>query len=229
MNKDKTAMKSQLQKQFDMYKEVGGVVLGPYTSHIWRDDPKHLCFLLARYKFCAKLLAGKEDVLEIGCGDSFGTAIVLQFVKQVHGIDIEAPIIEDNQKRVEYGDRCSYEVLDITSMPLNKKFDAAFSLDVIEHIPHELERKYMHNISDSLSDNSVFVIGTPNITAKDYASKFSAESHINLKDADNLKALMLKYFHNSFVFSMNDEMVHTGYHHMAHYLFVMGVGKRLNI
>ena len=33
-----------------------------------------------------------------------------------------------------------------------------------------------------------------------------------------LKRLMVRYFHDVFIFSMNDEVVHTGYHKMAHYL-----------
>ena len=86
--KNKKVYEPQVQLQINDYCKKGGVVLGPYTSHIWRDDPKHLLFLLARYKFCSKLLAGKNNVLEVGCGDSFGTAIVLQTVKKVHGIDI---------------------------------------------------------------------------------------------------------------------------------------------
>jgi hypothetical protein len=37
---------------------------------------------------------------------------------------------------------------------------------------------------------------------------------------------MTRYFQNVFVFSMNDEVVHTGFSPMAHYLFAMGVGVR---
>ncbi|MCA6302689.1 MAG: hypothetical protein IM629_12150, partial [Phenylobacterium sp.] len=37
---------------------------------------------------------------------------------------------------------------------------------------------------------------------------------------------MLKFFSNVFLFSMNDEVVHTGFAPMAHYLFAIGAGKR---
>jgi hypothetical protein len=37
---------------------------------------------------------------------------------------------------------------------------------------------------------------------------------------------MQRFFHNVFMFSMNDEVVHTGYHKMAHYLFALCCGKR---
>ncbi|MBI5195201.1 MAG: methyltransferase domain-containing protein [Nitrospirae bacterium] len=220
------ANEPQNQIQFDNYNDKGGIVLGPYTSHIWRNDPRHLCFLLARYKFCAKILEGKKEVLEVGCGDSFGTAIVLQTVEKIHAIDIEPLVIEDNIKRVGYGSKCSYEVLDITTRHLNKEFAGAFALDVIEHIPAELETKFMTNISRSLKPDGICIIGTPNINAQQYASPESAEGHINLKGAQSLKDLLLRHFSNVFIFSMNDEIVHTGFYSMAHYLFAVGIQKK---
>lgn len=222
----RVAKEVQNQHQFDTYEKRGGSVLGPYTSHIWRSDPKHLLFLLARYKFCAKMLEGKKDVLEIGCGDSFGTAVVLQSVGHVHGIDLEPLVIEDGRRRNEYGERVTYGVLDITKRGLSKKFNGAFSLDVIEHVPENLEHMFMKNIAISLKKDGVCIVGTPNITAKQYASAGSAAGHINLKNAEALRGLMADYFQNVFVFSMNDEVVHTGFSPMAHYLFAVGVGLR---
>lgn len=221
----KIAHEAQNQIQFDTYHEKGGVVLGPYTSHIWRNDPKHLLFLLARYKFCSKVLSGKKNILEVGCGDSFGTGIVLQTVERIHGIDIEPLVIEDNIKRAEYGDRSTYEVQDITAGRLKDTYDGAFALDVIEHIPADLEQNFMENIANSLVRDAVCIIGTPNITAQQHASKESAIGHINLKSAENLKNLMEPYFENVFIFSMNDEVVHTGFTPMAHYLMGVGVGR----
>jgi len=220
------AYEPQNQSQFDTYNGRGGVVLGPYSSHIWRDDPRHLCFLLARYKFAAKMLEGKKEVLEIGCGDSLGTALVLQCVEKVCAVDIEPLVIEDNIRRCEYGERCSYRVLDIASKPAGGKFDGAFALDVIEHIPPARERKFMANIAASLKPDGVCVIGTPNAAAAKHASKASAAGHINLKTAEELKKTMARCFSNVFLFSMNDEVVHTGFKPMAHYLFALGAGRR---
>jgi len=41
-----------------------------------------------------------------------------------------------------------------------------------------------------------------------------------------LKKTMEKHFANVFMFSMNDEVVHTGYHKMAHYLLALCCTKR---
>ncbi len=218
----------QNQSQIDDYGRKGPVQLGPWTSHIWRSDPRHLSFLLARYKFCAKTLSGKSSVLEVGCGDVLGAQLILQEVESVHGIDFEPLIINDAKKRLEAEDirGLTFEVHDITKSELNRTFDAGFCLDVIEHIPPELEEQFMSNICKSLESNAVFIIGTPNIAAQCHASEASAEGHFKLKSASGLKEVLLRHFNNVFIFSMNDEVVHTGFYPMAHYLIAVGVGCR---
>jgi hypothetical protein len=38
--------------------------------------------------------------------------------------------------------------------------------------------------------------------------------------------LLQRFFQNVFVFSMNDEVVHSGFYPMAHYVRGIGCGKR---
>jgi 2-polyprenyl-3-methyl-5-hydroxy-6-metoxy-1,4-benzoquinol methylase len=228
MQDNQKTKEPQNQFQYDTYLNRGPVELGPWTSHIWRTDPRHLGFLLARYKFCAKMLAGKGQVLEVGCGDGFGSPIVAQTVGAVHGIDFDSLIIEDARTRAEAESfsKVSFSVLDITHEHPGQMFDAAFSLDVIEHIPPALEQAFMANLHASLRTDAICLIGTPNVEAQRFATPASAEGHINLKSAADLRALLSQYFHNVFIFSMNDEVVHTGFYPMAHYLFAMGVGAK---
>jgi hypothetical protein len=70
------------------------------------------------------------------------------------------------------------------------------------------------------------VIGLPSLESQPYASPQSKAGHVNCKSGPELKRLMEEYFHNVFLFSMNDEVVHTGFHKMANYVFAIGAGKR---
>jgi len=72
----------------------------------------------------------------------------------------------------------------------------------------------------------VCIIGTPSLESQAYASKASKEGHVNCKSAPDLKELMQRHFHNVFLFSMNDEVVHTGFHPLAHYLFALCSGVK---
>ncbi len=207
-------------------KELPPIVLGKQASYAWRDDPKHLLFSLARYKFCAKLLAGKERVLEVGCGDGTGAPILLQEIKTLHGIDIEPITIENCNQLNRFKERCTFETLDAVEHAPSATFDALISLDVIEHIQADKEEQFLKNIFSCLEKHGVAIIGTPNITAAQYASKLSLAGHINLKSHATLVASMKQFFHNVFLFSMNDELVHTGYYPMAHYLMALGTDKK---
>jgi len=228
MSEDKTK-EVQNQSQIDDYKARGPVTFGPWTSHLWRSDPRHMTFLMSRYKFVAKMLEGRDAILEVGCGDAAGMPIVLQTVGRVQGIDFEPLVLNDAKTRYaqEGETRASFAVHDLTEGPVDvKTFDAAYSLDVIEHVPVEIEDRFMTNLAASLKDQGVCIMGCPNIMANQYASPASKEGHINLKSAETLAALMQKHFHNVFNFSMNDEVVHTGFAPMAHYIFCLGVGVK---
>lgn len=220
------AKEPQNQVQFDQY-NAEPVVLGPYTSYIWRNDPKHLAFLFSRYKFVSKMLDGKLDVLEIGCGDAMGTPIVAQTTKHLlHATDFEPLLIEDNKKRLKDHKNITFSLHDIVEKPFPSQFDAVFALDVIEHIPPEKEPAFFKNICESLYSNGVCIIGTPNVAAHEHASELSKHGHVNLKSHTQFKELIKKYFRNGFLFSMNDEVVHTGYYPMAQYLIMVGIEPR---
>jgi len=202
------------------------ISLGPWTSYSMLHDPKHMSFVLSRYKFAAKMLEGKDDVLEIGCGDAFGIPIVAQGVKSVLGIDVDDSMISDNSMRLKSIKNIKFQKYNICDGGLDQVFDAAYSIDVIEHLDAGLEKSFMDNTVECLKDNGVYICGTPNITANQYATERSAIQHINLKSQKSLKELMLQYFENVFMFSMNDEVLHTGYAPMGHYLFAVGAGKK---
>lgn len=207
------------------YKENGGVRLGPWTSHLFYSDPKHLVFSLSRYKFVSKLFGGHDSVLEVGCGDCFGSVIVADNVKTYYGVDFDEFIIEDNSNRLSLNRNMNFFAHDILTAPFGKKVTAAFSLDVIEHIPARDEGVFIQNIVSSV-DNGPLLLGTPNIAANKYASEYSKISHINLKSAESLANTLKPFYKTILNFSMNDEVIHTGFSEMAHYIFALGIDRR---
>lgn len=211
---------------FEEYETHGPATLGPYSSYTWRHDPKHVLFTMARYKFAAKLLVGKANAVEIGCGDALGAPLLLQSVNRLHCLDLENAVIEDNLRRIGNSERLRFETLDILAASPEGPFDAAVSLDVIEHIDASQEHLYVANIAKSLSRSAVAIIGTPNVTADRYASQNSRDGHINLKSHTTLAESMSAWFENVFIFSMNDEVVHTGFSPMAHYLMAVCSGVK---
>jgi 2-polyprenyl-3-methyl-5-hydroxy-6-metoxy-1,4-benzoquinol methylase len=197
--------------------------LGLMTSYAWNDDPKRLTFTLSRYKFVSKLLSGRANVLEIGCADAFGTRIVRQEVERLTATDFDPVFIEDVKKRMNPRwsfDALVHDMLSGTVPPRN--YDGIYALDVLEHIDPRDEPVFMANLIGSLAPHGAVVLGMPSLESQAYASPNSKAGHVNCKSMPDFKQMMARYFHNVFVFSMNDEVIHTGYHRMAHYLLALG-------
>ncbi len=219
----------QYQASIKRIEEEGHERLGLMTSWAFQDDPKRLTFTFARYKFVAKMLAGQEDVLEVGCGEAFVSRVVRQSVGRLTGIDIDPAFVKDAQSVTSPKWPIEVRQHDIVEAPMERRFDAAYSLDVMEHIAEEREGDYLANICRSLKRQSPLIIGMPSLESQDYASPQSKAGHVNCKTEAGLKASLAPYFENVFLFGMNDETLHTGYGKMAHYRLALCCGQKQDL
>jgi 2-polyprenyl-3-methyl-5-hydroxy-6-metoxy-1,4-benzoquinol methylase len=216
----------QYQSMVELEGSKGLESLGMMTSYAWNDDPKHLTFTLSRYKFVSRLLASRKNVLEIGCADAFGTRIVRQEVGKLTAVDFDPIFIKDVKERMN--PKWSFEtfVHDMLTGPVPGSYDGIYALDVLEHIEPKVEKTFLDNLVGSLAPHGVVVLGMPSLESQIYASPHSKAGHVNCKTMPDFKSTMAAYFHNVFMFGMNDEMVHTGFHKMAHYLVALCVERK---
>ena len=222
----KTTREAQYSTCIELRDTVGIQPLGIVMNLVWEENPRHMLFMLARYKFVARMLEGRENVLEIGCGDAFASRIVKQTVGNLTAVDFDPVFIEDAKARASETWPIDVRVHDILDGPVEGHFDAAYSIDVIEHIEPRDEETYLNNILANLDKDGVLIIGTPTLESQIHASPRSVEGHVNCMSAPDLKARMEKYFKTVIIFSMNDEVIHTGFHKMAHYLFAVCSHRR---
>lgn len=209
------------QPNIDFVESRGFVSLGLLKSREWIEDPRRFLFSQARYKFVAKMLSGRRNVLEIGCGDAFNAPIVMQEVERLTVTDFDPEFIADARDRVPPEYPYEAKVHNFLDGTMEGSFDAVYSLDVLEHIPAEEEERFLGNIMKCLTPEAVMIVGMPSLESQVYASPGSKAGHINCKTAPDLKKVMETFFHAVFMFSMNDEIVHTGYHKMAHYILAL--------
>jgi SAM-dependent methyltransferase len=207
-------------------KQFGASQFGLMSGQVWRDDPRRLAFVLARYKFVAKMLSGKASALEIGCADAFGTRLVRQEVARVVATDFDPLFIQNAREVADPRWPIEFAVHDMLAGPYPGAFDAAYALDVIEHVLPENEITFTDNIVKSLAPHGILIFGCPSVHSQAFASPPSKEGHVNCKDGPGLRALLARFFHNVFLFSMNDEVIHTGFTPMAHYLIGIGTDMR---
>lgn len=204
--------------------------LGTYYSNMINSDIKHLVFTLSRYKFVAKMLMYRKDVhlLELGCQEALGAVLFKQNIDLATymGVDLDEEAIRWNQKHLSDELRfiCSnfFDCREIET----ENYDVVVSLDVIEHIAADMEDEFCCLLCRCMKQDGVAIIGTPNITMSPYACEASKIGHINLYNQERLYKLMNKYFHNVFIFNMNDEVVNTGFAPMSSYIFAMCCNKK---
>ena len=209
------------------------VHLGPYYSDAVHRDLKHLAFTLSRYKFVCKMLMyrSKISVCELGCQEALGALMFQQNtdLQRYVGIDLDVEAIRWSQENLD-GPFEFIEANFFETMP-EERFDAIISLDVVEHIQPKMEDEYCRIIVKHLknlgnSSGGVAIIGTPNVAMSPYANESAKIAHINLYNHERLYGLCSRHFDNVFIFSMNDEVVHTGFSPMACYIFAVCTGKK---
>jgi SAM-dependent methyltransferase len=189
----------------------------------FQNDPKHLGFVLARYSFVARMLQGKQHVLEIGCGDGTGAHVVKKVVGRLYGLDREeqptfpGAFYKFDIIRESDGRFCALDWSDM---------DAVYALDVLEHIDPGYEHIAIQAMIYFLKQSGPLIIGMPSRESQPYASELSKRYHVNCKTEDELRATLSKHFHNVFLFGMNDGTLHTGFGPMAHYRLAICTGLK---
>jgi 2-polyprenyl-3-methyl-5-hydroxy-6-metoxy-1,4-benzoquinol methylase len=226
MSQPPATKEPQYSLLYDVKERHGVARLGLMINESWNHDPKRTLFTLARYKFVARMLSGRKHVLEVGCADAFGTRIVQQAVGKITATDFDPLFIDDVRERMNPHWPLEVFVHDMLKGPVPGRFDAVYALDVLEHIQEKDEDVFIKNTIASLDRTGIVIFGMPSLESQGYASPQSKAGHVNCKSGEALKVTLERYFHTVFVFSMNDEVVHTGFYPMAHYLLGVACHRR---
>jgi len=195
--------------------------LGSMQNDTYYHDPKRIAFTASRYKFVSKMLTGFDTVVEIGCGDGFMSRIVLQEVGMLDLTDFDQYFVEEAAHFFRTETKVKVFQHDLIDKPLEKKYKADYALDVLEHISLKDEERFMLNLVSSLTADGVCVIGMPSRESQVYASELSRAGHVNCKTGKELRECVNGFFESNFIFSMNDEVLHTGYFPMSQYLIAL--------
>lgn len=151
---------------------------------------RHFC----AYRF-AKSFVGAKMVLDIGCGEGYGSDFLAGYAKSVLGIDYDQAVI-DYAKDKYCKPALEFSVLDIKDLvSLNRKFDVICSFQNIEHILDT--GKLLKDISSLLNPNGIFICSTCNIKDASPGSKKPFNKfHVKEYLAHEFKGLLERYFNH---------------------------------
>ena len=87
----------------------------------------------------------------------------------------------------------------------------------------------MDNVRQSLIKHGGYITGSSSLESQYNAPALAEAGHANYKTRPEHKKKMEKYFHNVFLLSMNNEVLHSGHHSISNYIFTIGAGVKTKI
>lgn len=217
--------KSNWECVTDFMEGESQINLGRYASYWFYKTPRRMLHSLTYYKFAAKLFGKNKRVLDIGCNEGFGTWVLAKECGFAHGVDFDQEAISVAQSNFNEN-IIKFTVQDVLQEPIKEKYDALVNFDVIEHIFPENVSHFFAAMKNCLTKEGVAIIGTPSLISQEFASEISKRGHVNIYSPQRLEEEMREHFEFVFMFSANDEVVHTGYLPLAHYLIAVGCKKK---
>lgn len=98
-------------------------------------------------------------VLDIACGNGYGSRLIATKALSVMGCDLERQVVEDAISRTSGLENINFEVQDVTNMGFpDESFDMVVSMETIEHVD---DRAFMAETLRVLKPGGTLLISTP--------------------------------------------------------------------
>lgn len=146
-----------------------------------------------RYRFCLDLVRGRR-VLDIACGEGYGSDLLASVAESVHGVDIDQETVRHasgNYKR----ENLVFSAGSCTSIPLpDRSVDVVVSFETIEH--HDKHEEMMIEIRRVLIPGGALIISSPD--KRVYSDQRNFKNHFHVKElyADEFGALLKSHYQN---------------------------------
>lgn len=122
---------------------------------------EYVLFILHLFSYSHVLSLVEKDstIIDLGCGDGYGTSILSEKALKVVGIDVDDSIIA--RANYKYGENAEFLVYDGVKIPYgDASVDIVVSFQVIEHVD-DVEN-YLSEVDRVLKNDGYFFVSTPN-------------------------------------------------------------------
>ena len=141
-----------------------------------------------RYHFVAPMVAGRE-VLDIACGEGYGSALIARHAARVTGADIAPAAIAHARKKYAAYANLDFREADCAALPFaDASFDAVVSFETLEHIP--AQEAFLDEVRRVLRPGGFVVLSCPN--KAEYSDKRDHVNEFHLRELyrDELAAMI---------------------------------------
>ena len=145
-----------------------------------------------RYHFAAPLVAG-QDVLDVACGEGYGSALLAARARSVIGADIAPGAVEHARSRYAAIPNLEFRQADCAALPFAAaSFDAVVSFETIEHIL--TQAPFLDEIRRVLRPDGFLILSCPNKTEYSDRRGVTNEFHVRELYRAELAALLAPRF-----------------------------------
>lgn len=144
-----------------------------------------------RYLWVKNFVVGKA-VLDIACGEGYGTKILSEVAKSVCGCDISVETVEWAKNKY-MGSNIDFRVMNIGNISFKDKlFDVITCFETIEHVRAEMASKAINDFAKILNNDGVLFISTPSVESSLHCE--NNQFHIGEMDFDEFYKKLSQVF-----------------------------------
>ena len=161
---------------------------------------------LQRYMSTRNLIRGLA-VLDLACGEGYGSALLADTAKSVVGMDIDQETVDHaNQKYRKTN--LSFRQGDAANIPLeDHSVDAVVSFETIEHIDETLQNQFLQEIDRVLKQDGLLIMSTPNKAVYSDRYHYFNEFHIHEFYHDEFQKFLKRYFPYVHIYQQSFQVV----------------------
>lgn len=153
-----------------------------------------------RYLFAKQFCTGKK-VLDIACGEGYGSAYLAKFASHTTGVDISAEAI-DHARNKYGGTHIEFVLSDAVQLPFdNEYFDTIVSFETLEHLSSEDQQLYITELLRILKKDGILIISTPNKKVYSDEASYANPYHLAELYKADFKAYLSAHFKNVVIFN----------------------------
>ena len=146
-----------------------------------------------RYLWVSQRIADKR-VLDIACGEGYGSALLAEVAEYVLGVDI-SPLSVDHASATYIRSNIEFRVGTTSNIPCeNASFDNVVSFETIEHLCVEDQILFLEETKRVLGENGSFIVSTPNKLLYSDRNAYKNEYHLREFYQDEFIVFLQQYF-----------------------------------
>ena len=123
-----------------------------------------------RYEMAKNLVKKDYIVGDMACGSGYGSLMLSEICKEVHGVDIDKTTIDEITKRYKDENKVSFYNKNLLDIDFENKFDMIVSFETVEHFEEDELDRLLYNFHRALKPNGDFLFSTPYNQEKSRAS-----------------------------------------------------------